>query len=1028
MKKLLSLALALMLALSCVGVVARPAHAENASALPKVGDVTNGFEVKEIQPFALVGADLVLFEHQRTGAKLLWIANADTNRLFQLTFPTRPNNDMGLPHVFEHATLFGSDKYPSTSLFFNISYQTYNTYVNAYTTDACTSYPLASLSEKQLLNLADYYVDSCFHPLIMSDEGIFRTQAWHYDLNSLDGELTYEGVVYSEMQGAMTLERTALEYANDLTFPGAALSYSYGGLPENIPEMTWEDVKAYHDKYYHPSNCLAILYGQFDEYEAFLKLLDEAFAPYEKVEFTFEDAGYKPIEKAQVASFGYPMAEGTDVTNQTVIIYYILCPGMKGDVEQENLIDNVSSLLNQNGSVLSQSFKRAFPSGNLSCGREVAGPDDAIIFQATGMNRDDAEKFKALVDEALLDVANNGFPQDMVDSAMTSLNISAKLAPENGDPAEGVVYSFAYDYAVTGDPFAFVNQMASLSRIDEENQKGLLKEAVAKWLTNNELYTLTTTYPAPGEKEKVDAALKEELAKIKAGMSQEQLQAIVDETNAAPKEEDTSELMAKIKAITVENLPEEVKAYTVNDFTDDKGIRHIEAVAGVDGIGHVSLELDAAALPQEDIHWMRLYTRLLGKLDTDKHTKEELDVLIDRYMYDKVTGVDCVDLKDSIHPYLVGEWYALDDDLATGYDLMEELLFHTRFDDVQKLLEQVQAQKTSVRATINNNAYSVMLYRGLADKSPFYLYYSYLNFLEYYAFLENLEAMLGEKPQEVTKHFEELQSFFANSAGAVAAFAGNEKSIELNRPLADAFLAKLKHEDREPVAYGQRPVQQRDRHGRRHGSRRLRRGAGGGRLPGQRQDPGAHPAGSDGRVYPLERRHGQRRHVSGQLSRSQPEGHLRRVRLPGRPHRTAGGGSGHPGWVHHELLFQPCQAQGRIDRGHRRHRGHAGGQEAGQESGIHAPDQEGHAGGGENQCRALSEGLGERRPFHGRQCRGHQSEHRSVRFHPEPLQRSGFLQGGVHRCGGGQRALRCRALRVREISDDAQGAGRLRHR
>ncbi len=801
MKKLLSLALALMLALSCVSVVARPAHAENASALPKVGDVTNGFEVKEIQPFALVGADLVLFEHQRTGAKLLWIANADTNRLFQLTFPTRPNNDMGLPHVFEHATLFGSDKYPSTSLFFNISYQTYNTYVNAYTTDACTSYPLASLSEKQLLNLADYYVDSCFHPLIMSDEGIFRTQAWHYDLNSLDGELTYEGVVYSEMQGAMTLERTALEYANDLTFPGAALSYSYGGLPENIPEMTWEDVKAYHDKYYHPSNCLAILYGQFDEYEAFLKLLDEAFAPYEKVEFTFEDAGYKPIEKAQVASFGYPMAEGTDVTNQTVIIYYILCPGMKGDVEQENLIDNVSSLLNQNGSVLSQSFKRAFPSGNLSCGREVAGPDDAIIFQATGMNRDDAEKFKALVDEALLDVANNGFPQDMVDSAMTSLNISAKLAPENGDPAEGVVYSFAYDYAVTGDPFAFVNQMASLSRIDEENQKGLLKEAVAKWLTNNELYTLTTTYPAPGEKEKVDAALKEELAKIKAGMSQEQLQAIVDETNAAPKEEDTSELMAKIKAITVENLPEEVKAYTVNDFTDDKGIRHIEAVAGVDGIGHVSLELDAAALPQEDIHWMRLYTRLLGKLDTDKHTKEELDVLIDRYMYDKVTGVDCVDLKDSIHPYLVGEWYALDDDLATGYDLMEELLFHTRFDDVQKLLEQVQAQKTSVRATINNNAYSVMLYRGLADKSPFYLYYSYLNFLEYYAFLENLEAMLGEKPQEVTKHFEELQSFFANSAGAVAAFAGNEKSIELNRPLADAFLAKLKHEDREPVAY-----------------------------------------------------------------------------------------------------------------------------------------------------------------------------------------------------------------------------------
>ena len=801
MKKYLSLVLALLLALSCMSGTAKVAHAENASALPQVGDVNNGFEVKEIRPFPMIGAELVLFEHQRTGAKLLWIANEDTNRLFQLTFPTRPSNDMGLPHVFEHATIFGSEKYPSTSLYFNISYQTYNTFVNAYTTDACTCYPMASLSEKQLLNLADYYVDSCFHPLIMSDEGIFRTQAWHYNLDSLDGELTYEGVVYSEMQGAMTLERMALEYANDLTFPGAALSYSYGGLPENIPEMTWEDVKAYHDKYYHPSNCLAVLYGQFEDYEAFLKLLDEAFAPYEKAEFTFEDAGYTPITEPQVASFAYPMAEGTDVTNQTVIIYYIVCPGMKGDVEQEDLIDNVSSLLNQNGSVLSQSFKRAYPSGTLSCGRELAGPDDAIIFRATGMNEGDAEAFKALVDEALKDVAENGFPKDMVDSTMTSLNIDAKLAPENGDPAEGVVYNFVYNYVVTGDPFAYVGHTEALSRIDEENQKGLLQEAVAKWLTGNELYTLTTTYPAVGEKEKQDAALKEKLAEIKAGMSQEELQAIVDETNAAPKDEDTTELMAKIKAVTVESLPEEIKTYTVNDFTDENGIRHIEAVAGVDGIGHASLDLDAAALPQEDIHWMRLYTRLLGQLDTDKHTKEELDVLIDRYMYDKVIGVNCVNLDGDVHPYLVGEWYALDDDLEAGYELLEELLFHTRFDDAQKLLEQVQAQKTYVRTTINNESYSVMMNRGFADKYPFFRYYSYLNFLEYYDFLDKLEAQLNEKPEEVTTHFVALQNFFANSAGAVAIFAGNEKSIERNRPLADAFMAKLAHEEREAVAY-----------------------------------------------------------------------------------------------------------------------------------------------------------------------------------------------------------------------------------
>ena len=41
----------------------------------------------------------------------------------------------------------------------------------------------------------------------------------------------------------------------------------------------------------------------------------------------------------------------------------------------------------------------------------------------------------------------------------------------------------------------------------------------------------------------------------------------------------------------------------------------------------------------------------------------------------------------------------------------------------------------------------------------------------------------------------------ASDAVAGAGFGGNEKSIELNRALADAFMVKLSHEERQPVAY-----------------------------------------------------------------------------------------------------------------------------------------------------------------------------------------------------------------------------------
>ena len=793
MRRLFCMMLAVCLAAGCFSALAEgETSAETGSRIPEAGEVICGFETKEVRDFPLAGGKLVLFEHQQTGAPLLWIANSDTNRVFQIGFRTRPHDDMGLPHVFEHATLFGSEKYPSSSLFFNLLYQTYNTFINAFTTDACTVFPLASLSEEQLLRLADYYVDSCFHPIIMTDESIFRTQAWHYKLPDPEGELSYEGVVYSEMTGAMTLERTALENANEAAFPGSSLSYSYGGLPEAIPEMTWEDVKNFHNLYYHPSNSFTILYGQLNNYEAFLKLLDDEFRKYERKEFPFEDSGYTRITEPVTEKIPYPMAAGTDPSNRSCVTYYILMPGLREDAEQEKVIDHLSLMLNSQSSGLQQKMKKRFPAAAFSCGREVAGPDDAMMFLATGMNEDDGEAFRELVDEAIREAAQNGFSEEEADNIMTAQRISSLLAMESGDPVSSLTQSFMYNYAVTGNPFDYQEQREALKLIAEENRTGALKEAAAKWLAGNPLYTLTTTYPAPGEKEKQDAALKEKLAAVKAGMTEAELQEIISAGAEAPKQEDTSAMMAEIKAVGAADLPEDYRRYELSDATDENGIRFVGAEAAVEGIGQPMLLLDAAALPQEDIHWMKLFTQLLGSLDTDTHTKEELDVLTGRYLYGNEFNVNILEARDNtIHPYLSVNWMALDEDLARGYELAEELLFHTQFTDTARLTEEISARKTELRSLINGASYQVMLYRGLADRYPYYRAVDYVNFLPYYSFLAELEKKAAEDPGAVAEKLREIQAFFMNRAGAIAACVGSRETLEANRTHAEAFLMKL---------------------------------------------------------------------------------------------------------------------------------------------------------------------------------------------------------------------------------------------
>lgn len=183
------------------------------------------------RPSPLINADVVYFVHQKTGAELLYLANDDTNRVFEITLKTPAENDMGVPHVFEHATLGGSEKYPSKELFFNLSYQTYNTYMNASTYSHMTTYPVASLSEDQLYMYADFYTDSCFHPMIHTDESIFLEECWRYSMDTAESDLTIAGTVYSEMQGAYTLASAAYQNWADIMFPGSFVSYSSGGVP-----------------------------------------------------------------------------------------------------------------------------------------------------------------------------------------------------------------------------------------------------------------------------------------------------------------------------------------------------------------------------------------------------------------------------------------------------------------------------------------------------------------------------------------------------------------------------------------------------------------------------------------------------------------------------------------------------------------------------------------------------------------------------------------------------------------------------
>ena len=138
-----------------------------------------------------------------------------------------------------------------------------NSFMNAFTSSDWTAYPFASSNRKDFENLLQVYMDAVFfsrlHPLDFAQEG-HRLE--FKEAGNPDSELEYKGVVFNEMKGAMSsissqLWHTLCKYL----FPSTTYHYNSGGEPEDIPDLSYDQLKSFYESHYHPSNAIFMTFG-----------------------------------------------------------------------------------------------------------------------------------------------------------------------------------------------------------------------------------------------------------------------------------------------------------------------------------------------------------------------------------------------------------------------------------------------------------------------------------------------------------------------------------------------------------------------------------------------------------------------------------------------------------------------------------------------------------------------------------------------------------------------------------------------
>ena len=239
-----------------------------------------GFKLISKKEISDIGSTLYEFEHIATKASLVYLENDDTNKCFSIGFRTLPEDSTGICHIIEHSVLCGSKKYPVKEPFVNLLKGSMASFLNAMTASDCTVYPVASPNDKDFHNLMSVYLDAVFAPLSILDPKPFLQEGWHYEMMDEESVPSYKGIVYNEMQGAMSSPISQiLEYTNQVLYKGSCYQYNSGGDPEVIPNLTFDYYKNFYHKHYHPSNGVIYLYGKMDLMEKLAFIDSEYLLP-----------------------------------------------------------------------------------------------------------------------------------------------------------------------------------------------------------------------------------------------------------------------------------------------------------------------------------------------------------------------------------------------------------------------------------------------------------------------------------------------------------------------------------------------------------------------------------------------------------------------------------------------------------------------------------------------------------------------------------------------------------------------------
>lgn len=747
-----------------------------------IGNTYHGFKLIEEKNIEELNSMTRLFEHEKSGARLMHLENDDDNKVFSIGFRTPPKNSNGLPHILEHSVLCGSRKFPTKEPFVELIKGSLNTFLNAMTFSDKTIYPLASKNEKDFLNLMDVYLDAVFYPNIYSQPEILMQEGWHYELENKEDKLTYKGVVYNEMKGAFSSpEGCLMRKIQESLFPDTSYGVESGGDPEFIPDLTQTEFIEFHKKYYHPSNSYIFLYGDGDIDKQLQFISEEYLNDFDKIVVESAIKLQQPFSSMKEVKIEYPISSDDDDKDKTFLSMNFVSGDNISHPELHLAFEILEYLLLESAAA---PLKKALIEAEL--GKDVFGSFDNSILQPVfsivvkNSNESEKERFKEVVFTTLKNLVKEGLDKKLIEACINITEFKLREADLGGFP-KGLFYyitsmdSWLYDK----DPTMHLQYENYLTKIKAALTTNYFEKLIEQYLINNTHSSMVILNGKKGLAEEKSRIVEEKLASHKKSLSESEIEEIIKGTKALKERQmtpDSKEVLETIPLLELSDIETTVEHLPLKE-KDLEGVKVLSHNIFTNKIAYINILFDAKKVDMKLIPYVTLLSTILGRVSTEKTNYSDLSNEINIHtggihFTTEVYGDNQNFEKYS--PKLVVKTKALVPKLPKLFDIMAEIISTTKFDEKKRLKELIQQLKSRQEMKIVDRGHIAAAGRLTSYFSQASAYLEKTTGISFYKFIDEIERDFDNKAEEIIQNLNTVSKLIFNKNNLMISVTGEE--------------------------------------------------------------------------------------------------------------------------------------------------------------------------------------------------------------------------------------------------------------